>query len=82
MAALTSTTQPYRHVVGDLVMRFYTLSGNNGDTLTIPGAVSILQADPVPTTAINIGATIAGNVITFVTSGAWTATVMVTMREG
>lgn len=82
MAALVSTTAPYRHVLGDLVMRFYTLSGNNGDTLTIPGTVTILQADPVPTTAINIGCTFSGNVVTFVSGGAWMANVMVTSRVG
>ena len=82
MAALIPTNTPSRHVIGDLVARFYVLSGNNGDTLTIPGASLVLQADPVPTTSINIGCTISGNVITFVTSGAWAATVMVTMREG
>jgi len=82
MAALVPTNQPYRHVVGDLVMRFYNLSGNNGDTLTIPGVSQILQADPCPTTAINIGCTFSGSVITFVTTGPWAATMMVTMREG
>ena len=82
MAALTSTTAPYRHITGDLSMRFYTLSGNNGDTLTIPGVIDILQADPVPTTSINLGCTFSGNVVTFVSGGAWTATVMVVSRVG
>ena len=82
MAALQPTNTPSRHVIGDLVMRFYNLSGNNGDTLTVAGASQILQADPVPTTAISLACTFSGNVITFVSAGAWTATVMVTSRVG
>ena len=82
MAALQSSTPPNRHVAGDLVFRFYTLSGNNGDTLTVPGMSVIYQADPVPTTAVGIGCTFIGNVVTFVTTGPFTATVMICGREG
>ena len=82
LAVLSSATPPYRHVAGDLVFRFYTVTGNNGDTLTIPGMSVIYQADPVPTTTVAMGCTIAGNVVTFVSGGAFTATVMIVGREG
>jgi hypothetical protein len=82
MAALTPSNVPYRHVVGDLVTRFYQLSGNNGDTLTIPGMGPILLADATPTTAISMGVIIANNVITFVSAGAWAAVVQVMARYG
>lgn len=81
MAAIT-TAPSERFVTGPLVNRFYTLTAvNNGDTLTIPG-VRILAVDITPTTAVSIGATIASNVITFVSGGAWSGNVQVTFREG
>lgn len=82
MAALTSTTAPRRHVLGDCAMRTFTLSGDNGDTLTIPGIANIQAVIATPTTAIALGATWSGNVITFVTAGAWAGSVSVISRVG
>jgi len=82
MAALAPTNQPNRHVLGDLVVRFYDLSGTNGDTFTPSQQQGIRQVVPIPTTAIAIGYTLAVNTITFVTSGAWAARVAVWSREG
>jgi hypothetical protein len=82
MAALVATnTSQQRHVIGDLVAHFYTLSGNNGDTFVAAGS-QILIAEAQPTTNINIGTTVSGNTITFQTAGAWAATVMVISRVG
>lgn len=81
MAALAPTNTPRKHVLGDLVVRHYTLSGNNGDTFT-PPQENILHVDPTPTTSISIGVTVASGVITFVTSGAWAADVAVYSRVG
>lgn len=82
MAALNSSTAVTRHITGDLSVRFFTLSGTNGDTLTVPGVSDILFVSARPTTAIAIGATWTGNVITFVTSGAFAATIEVVSRVG
>ena len=81
MAALTATSNSNRHVLGDYVVRHYVLSGNNGDTFTPPQS-NIAFLAITPTTAISVGATITAGVITFVTGGAWTATVAVFSREG
>lgn len=82
MAALQSTTPAYRHVIGDMVTRFFTLSGNNGDTLTIIGMGPVILADVTPTTAVSVGVSIANNVITFVTAGAWAGLLQVVTRWG
>lgn len=82
MAALQSTTQPYRHVLGDLVTRIYTLAGNNGDTLTLTGMGPILLADVTSFTTTSVGLTIANNVITFVTTGAWSGLLQIFTRWG
>lgn len=81
MAAITPTNTPNRHDTGDLIVRFYDLAGTNGDTFTIQGG-NIRIVIPIPTTAIAIGATLTGNVITFVTAGAWAAKVAVWTRTG
>lgn len=81
MSALSPTNSPYRHI-GDLAVRFFNLSGTNGDTLTVNGITDILLVIATPTTAIAIGATWTGNVITFVTAGAWAGTVAVISRVG
>lgn len=82
MAALSPTNSPYRHVIGDLAVRFFTLSGTNGDTLTVSGIADILDVLCTPTTAIDLGATWTGNVVTFVTAGAWAGTIAVVSRVG
>lgn len=81
MAALSATSVSQRSIHGDLDYQVYALSGNNGDTFT-PPQKSIRQVIPVPTTAIAIGYTLAGNTITFVTLGAWAAQVGIFSRIG
>ena len=81
MAALQSTAPPYRHTLGDLVFRFFTLSGANGDTILTPGG-NILLAEVQPTTAISVGTTVNGSTVTFVTGGAWAGTLLVISRTG
>lgn len=81
MASLTPSNQPRRHVLGDLVARHYTVSGTNGDTLIVPQG-DILHVSITPTTAVAVGATISGSVITFVSGGAFAADVMVFSRIG
>ena len=82
MAALVPTNAANRHVVGDMVLRHFDLSGNNGDTFTYPGPEPVLQVDITPTTAISVGATRSGPVVTFVSSGAWAARVTVWLKNG
>ena len=81
-SALQSTTKVERHVIGDLVIKFYTVSGTNGDTLLVPGVVGIQMVIPIPTTAIAVGYTVSGTTITFVTAGAFAAKVAVICRNG
>jgi hypothetical protein len=82
MAALTPTNSPNRHVLGDVVWRDYDLSGNNGDTFSVPVPETIMQVVVTPTTAISIGVTRSFNVATFVTSGAWAARISIVSRIG
>lgn len=82
MAAISPTNAPQRHVLGDLVIRFYDLSGNNGDTFTDLAQVNLRDVVITPTTAIAVGATWAGSVITFTSIGAWAARVAVFSRQG
>lgn len=80
-AAAGPTNTPRRHVLGDLVVRHYALSGNNGDTFVVP-QLDILHVSATPTTAIAVGVTVSGSTLTFVTAGAWAADVMVFSRVG
>jgi hypothetical protein len=82
MAALQSTTSAVRHVVGDMVMRNYTLSGTNADTFTVPGGETVIQALFTPTTAIAVGITRTFNVLTFVTLGAFAGRLTVYTKNG
>lgn len=82
MAALTQTNTPTRHDTGDLIVRFYDLSGTNGDTFTPSGQTGIRQVICTATTAIAIGATFTDSVITFVTLGAWAGKIGVWSRKG
>lgn len=82
MAAILSSTPVYRHIVGDLAVRFFTLSGGNGDTLSVTGISDILNVTVTPTTAISVGATWTGSTVTFVTGGAWAGTAAVYSRVG
>jgi hypothetical protein len=81
MSVILPTATYGRHIVGDLVNETFTLAGGNGDTFTCPGK-SIQNVFITPTTAISVGATWAGSVITFVTAGAWAAQVTVQSRLG
>ena len=87
MAALSPTNSPYRHVLGDLAVRFFALTTvNNNDTLTIGGITDILfvsvEANTVAGAANDPTATFSGNVITFLSGGAWGGTVAVFSRVG
>lgn len=82
MAALVSSKVPSRHVLGDVVARVFTLSGTNGDTLTIAGISQIVWVGCTPTTAIDFGATWSGNVVTFITAGAFAGSVVVLSLAG
>ncbi len=96
--AVTQNTANYpaseaqkRHIIGDLVSRFYNLTGTGtADTFNVPfPAGDIFSIDCQPTTNVSIGATWAaqsGNpqasTVTFTASGAWTAIVQVISRVG
>lgn len=87
MAAQTPTNQMTRHVMGDLVARFATLSTvADADTLTIAGIGNI--KDVIITPSATAGATNdpcaswSGNVITFHSGGTWSGVVMILSREG
>lgn len=87
MAAQVSTTPVTRHVLGDLVARFFTLSGvGDADTLTIPGIANIKDVVITPNATAGAanypGAIWVGPVITFHSGGVWSGTVMVISREG
>lgn len=89
MAALVSTTQPIRHILGDLAVRFFTFAAasvNTGDTLTIPGVGQILDvlitANAAAGAANDPAATWTGSVVTFLSGGAWGGTVAVVSRVG
>jgi hypothetical protein len=85
MAALVSSTPIIRHIVGDLSVRYLTLtgSGTTGDTVTVTGVSDILQVVVTPTTSTNvIGVSVVGSVITFNVAGAWTAIASVWSRVG
>lgn len=86
MAVQLSTTSPYRHIIGDLSVRFFTLTTvNDADTLTVPGG-DILIVNIMPNTAAGNAndpcATWAGNVVTFHSNGAWGGVVQVFTRVG
>lgn len=81
MSALAATTTSQRHITGDMVFRQYDVTGTNGDTLTVPQS-NIVYVAATPTTAIAVGVTISGSILTFVTAGAFTASVGVWSREG
>jgi len=82
MAVITPTNVARRHIFGDYAVRHYDLSGNNGDTFTPVDQHDIAFIAASPTTAIDLGSTISGDTITFVTAGAWAAKVAVFSRVG
>ncbi len=82
MAAVTTTNSPTRHDTGDLIVRFYDMSGGDGDTYTVGQGVNIRDVLVTPTTNISLGASVSGQVITFHSSGAWAAKVGIWSRTG
>jgi hypothetical protein len=81
MAAITPSSQTVRKVTGNLVHRFYTLPAySDSDTLTIPGGEVIQFVSVTPTTAVAVGATWSGQVITF--RGACASVVDVVTAQG
>lgn len=84
MAVLTSTSPARRHIIGDLCVRHYSLtgSGTTGDTFIPSAQGDIEHVSVTPTTSASIGVTISGNTLTFVVTGAWTADVMIFSRIG
>ena len=81
MSVLTPTNTPRRHILGDLVVRHYTLTGTNGDTL-VTSQTNIVHVSATPTTAIAVGVTVSGSTLTIVTVGAFTADFLVFSRVG
>lgn len=90
MAAVTQNAQPYRHVIGDLVVRFFNISGASGSTLNT-GMSGILFVQPQQSTAagtISLITAVSVNtqtgVVTFTTGGGAMVTeiVMVIARVG
>jgi len=82
MAVITATAVTQRSNIGDETQRVYTLAGNNGDTFVPAQQADIRWVGITPTTNTAVGATVAGNTITFVSGGAWAASVMVLSRVG
>jgi hypothetical protein len=81
MSAVTQLTSPYRHVIGDLVCRFYSLTITNGQTLDT-GMVNIQGVFIQPATSNSItNVAISGGTITFTGTGT-ALTVMVIARVG
>jgi len=75
MAAVTQGAAPTRHVIGDLCMRIFTVSGATGSTLAT-GMVNLLFVTPQQSTAagsISLITAISYNattgVVTFTTGG-------------
>ena len=87
MAVQTPSNSPYRHIVGDLSVRFFNLTSvGNNDTLTVAGVSDILDVIITPNTTAGAAyapaATWSGNVVTFLSGGAWGGTVAVVSRVG
>lgn len=75
MAAVTfgSTNQPQRHVVGDLIERYFTINGPSGSTLAT-GMINIVWAEMQPfclagTASLITGISVSGGTLTFTSSG-------------
>lgn len=87
MAAVTQAGQPQRHVIGDLVVRFFTVSGASGSTLPT-GMSNILfatnqQSTAAGTISLITAMSILGGTITFTSSAPMVSEViMVIARVG
>lgn len=67
MAALTRIGTNERHVIGDLVMRFFTVTGVSGDT--IDTGQQQIKAVLVPPGSTITGYTVSGSTVTLTTGG-------------
>lgn len=73
MAAVTQGAAPYRHVLGDLVSRVFTVSGASGSTL-VTGQQNILfvaiqQSTAAGSISLITAFSVSGGTITFTTGG-------------
>lgn len=75
MAAVTQNQAPYRHVIGDLVTRFFKITGSTGDTLA-SNMQNIQQVITSPGSLITAVSFTNLGVITFTSSGAITAEIV------
>lgn len=87
MAAVTLTGNSERHVSGDLVDRYFTVSGASGSTLTTGQSqikfVTIQQSTAAGTISLITSFSISGGTITFTSSAPMvTEVVCVTSRIG
>ena len=71
MAAVTQTSSPYRHVLGDLAVRVFTFTGSTGDTLST-GMQQILWIGTSPGSLITATTWTAAGVVTFTSSAPMT----------
>jgi hypothetical protein len=87
MAAVTQAGQPQRHVIGDLVMRIFTVSGASGSTLAT-GMTNILfttnqQSTAAGSISLITAMSVSGQTITFTSSSTMVSEViMVIARVG
>jgi hypothetical protein len=72
MAAVTQAGQPQRHVIGDLVLRTFTVSGATGSTLATGMSniqfVDIQQSTAAGTVSLITSFSVSGGTITFASS--------------
>ncbi len=87
MAAVTQAGQPFRHVIGDLVSRIFTVSGATGSTLDTGQSnilmVIVQQSTAAGTISLITSFAVSGGRITFASSAPMvTEVVMVISRVG
>ncbi len=73
MAAVTQAGQPFRHVLGDLVSRIFTVSGASGSTLDTGQSnilwVGVQQSTSAGVISLITSFSVSGGRITFTTGG-------------
>lgn len=79
MAAVTQTSKPQRHVVGDLVLRVFTFTGTTGQTLDT-GMQNIQWVGVEPGSLVTAIA-ISGGTITFTSSAPMTGEVVLVLAR-
>lgn len=87
MAAVTLTGLSERHIIGDLAVRYYTVSGATGSTLLTGLSqikfVDIQQSTAAGTISLITAFSVSGSTITFTSSAPMvTEVIAVTGREG